>query len=158
MFYELGLLLALLSSPDWTLRENVGSHLQKCPDHVLRLCELSSDPEVKWRVSSILEQMRVQECKALIAASQPVPWIDALPPDYPNRAEVIQTFLQLARDMNIESTDGPPHWKTYRFAMEVYLYTLPPEEVRKILAITPKDRWWGGTDWVIAPKPSTEEK
>ena len=146
MFSEVTLLLALLCSPDWSMRERTSSYLDQYPTVVLSILSMSDDPECSYRASASLRQRLAQEKVAYINSHKPIPWIDALPPDYPDRNNIISQYLDTVRDFEFEHNNN---WYNYRVAMELYLLTLPLEEVKHLLTVTPKDRYWGGTGWIV---------
>ena len=146
MFSEITLLLALLCSPDWAVRERTSSYLDQYPTLVLTVLSMSDDPECSHRASTSLCVKLAKEKVAYINSHRPIPWIDALPLDYPDRNNIISEFLDTARDFEFEHNNN---WYNYRVAMELYLLTLPLEEVKQLLRATPKDRYWGGTGWIV---------
>ena len=149
MSIYLAILCAMLSSPDWSVRENATALLDASPDFVAHALAQSEDLEIRSRAVRSLDARRVAGIRRLLDANRPVPWIDALPPEWPSRREIIDEFVRQTDDMLL-SPDFyfQPGWPKYRLAMQLYLYTLTVEEARKVLSVCPKYKYWNGSCWV----------
>lgn len=142
----LAILVAMLSSPDWSVRELGSNLLDASPKFIAVALSQSDDLEVKYRAVKSLDSRRIEAIRRLIDANRPLPWIDALPPEWPSRKEIIDEFLGQTGSMSW-TWDNHPGWPRYRWAMELYLYTLPLSEVKQVLSVCPRDKYWNGT-WI----------
>lgn len=160
MLSEVALLMVLLASPDFSMRENVSHVLKDVPEHVLYLLTFSPDPECRWRATVALNGRQAQARWEYIQSQRPIPWIDALPPDYPDRCNIISEFLATTREQfpKVDVSDSGQTWPSYRIAMELYLQTLPLMEVKRILTVTPKNSYWGACGWITPPVFSVKEE
>jgi hypothetical protein len=72
-----------------------------------------------------------------------LPWIDSLPKDYPDRSQLIETYLNMSEDAN-----QPPTWLKYRTATKHFVCDLVKDgkvisEVRKMLdAMVQNEKSW----------------
>jgi hypothetical protein len=118
------LLLALveqLGSIQWYEREEAHLTLFRLAPISLpaaRRAALHSDPEVRRRAFSILED-------AHLVGPCPLPWVDSLDADYPDRNAIIQTWLVKARDSGWVHFEG---WPEYRQATVLWIQHLACEE------------------------------
>lgn len=154
------ILFVQLGNPDFNVREVSHSRLGCVDPGVLLILRDYPDPEVQRRVAQTLEGHRVAAVRKVIEASRPVPWIDALGPDHPERYNTIYSFLDAVRGCPTDVCNAPPgdQWPSYRLAMELYLLTLTAKEARILLEVTPKDRYWGGQGWIIPTPPPKQEQ
>lgn len=140
----LSLFVIQLGSPRYLERELATEALRQLlpasADH-LHHAENSIDPEISLRASVVLEKYYAQTAAAKAASVLPtgyakLPWIDQLPPDFPNRESVVAQYLPLARRQVGHS--GPPVWEDYRRATRLYVRDLfarrwTVEQVRELL-------------------------
>lgn len=116
----LSLLIALLGHPDFATRERATSALSQAgiaAEPYLELAAQSPDPEVRWRATRLLVPIRLAWLERHLAERPAAPWLDALPLDYPNRAEVIHGFFG---SEPVTPHDAGPH-REYRAATRAYL-------------------------------------
>ena len=105
----IAVLIELLGSPTWETREV--SHLVLSKTECLRELETSltnPDPEIRRRVRTLLED-------AHRVGPLPLPWVDMLDPEWPDRQAVISRCLDRAGWLQDYSL-GAPDWPRYRCA------------------------------------------
>ncbi len=124
------ILITELGSPSYHNREHAMQALNQMAPAILPYLEsarLHPDLEVSQRSSIVLTSYYEQAAEQLIKRARPtnwprMPWIDMLPKDYPDRANVIEYFVAQARDKI--GRKGPPDWEDYRLATELLAYDL----------------------------------
>jgi hypothetical protein len=136
----------LLAHPCYSVRERITP-----PPHVAVLGVCHPDMEIRHRCHGGAERVRIAAIARLIEAQRPTPWIDALPPDWPNRNEIMAGYLATAQAMRPDDHAGD--WPNWRYAMELYLFSLSVEQARAVLALAPRGQYWTAHQGWIVPKP-----
>lgn len=132
-----------LASPSFDIRERT-----PIPPVLAHFGLHHDDPEVRCRCERRLEAHRVASITRLIQSQTPTVWIDSLPPEWPDRCDIINSYLTAARDFYYEDQADWPHW---RRAMELYLYSLSYEDAKAVLAVCPRGQYWSNGVLVTPP-------
>jgi hypothetical protein len=122
--------ISQLGSPSFHKRELAMQALNQMAPLIVPYLEAAHahpDPEVARRVHLVLASYYEKAADHLLKEAKPtswprMPWIDMLPKDYPDRADVIEYFVALARDKI--GRKGPPDWEDYRLATELLMHDL----------------------------------
>jgi hypothetical protein len=102
-----------------------------------------ADLEVARRAGQLYDEYWItyaeRRASAVRPSSYPVlPWIDQLPPEHPERREVITFYLQLAHQ-NMRQERGP-EWLDYREATRLYIRDLFRQQKGRVEVIQLLDR------------------
>jgi hypothetical protein len=129
-------LIDLLGSEDYATREFASAALCRLGESALadlgRAARRSDDAEVRRRAADAVASIRAsllerREAAVLAALGRSGyaawPWMDSLPPDVPNRAEVVSEYLGRARAVGLVQY-VPPDWPAYREATRLYVRDL----------------------------------
>jgi hypothetical protein len=108
-----GILLSLLGDPRFPVRQAAEAALESpaycCCLPLIEAAARSPDPEVAFRAGRLAELHRTALIDGWLAAQKPLPWIDSLPYDYPDRDTIVSTWLQ-------PSGSGDGDWPAWRSA------------------------------------------
>lgn len=156
---QIGLVLALAGSPSFSVREAI-----VIPPHVAAFGVCHHDPEVRYRCRNGAESVRQAAIAQLIEANRPLPWLDSLPMEYPGRCDILSGFVQTAQ-LLMPAYGRPGDFPQWRYATELYLYSLTADEARRVLAGMPRGGYWSNGNWIVvvpveevpAPAEETEE-
>jgi hypothetical protein len=114
----------------------------------------SEDPEVTARCVALLKkwlwdtaEKKVESLQVSIWKQHKLPWIDGLPPDYPDRDDIMEYYLDVA-DSLIGRQRCAPDYPSYRLATKIYLLDLfkagaGEQKVQKLIdAMALRDVQW----------------
>jgi hypothetical protein len=137
-------LITQLGAPRYRDRAQASHNLYQLSPVVLPFLEAARDHgdlEVSRRSTIILSTYYASVADRLADQAKPshwprMPWLDMLPPDYPDRKAIIDFYLQQAQTK--VGRKGPPDWPDYRLATHLYVRGLfleqnRPHEVRRLL-------------------------
>ena len=130
---------ALLSSPDWHVRQ--AADLTKAQPASLAVLASLPDLEVRSKAVNEIERRR-DWLRVRLDDVDSLPWISALPVDWPDRSNIMRTYNSGARGGTAWDCVG--EWKSERIATKLYLQTLPPKDALRLLGKMPVGMWWGG--------------
>ena len=128
---RISLFIVLLASPNYRDRETASVALERLLPHSLPFLESASrckDPEVSRRASLIVGRYyqrtaKVKAARVRASGYDKTPWIDMLPPEYPDRSATIQHYL--GRVWETGNRLGPAEdWRDYRQATRLFLEEL----------------------------------
>lgn len=113
-----------LGNKQWRLRENATLKLIKMDEKALpfvkHYLEVTECPESAERCSRIIgafyRSLKPTTYKA-------IPWIDALPENYPKRTEIISKYMD-GMDRSAPASDNPWEYAGYRMATRLYVIDL----------------------------------
>lgn len=153
------ILISLLGSPDYRARDAAEDGLvamgEQALPHLLLGARWDGDPEIRLRCSRIIDLIRHSALDRLLARHHPVPWIDALPLDYPDRESVISLYLGAAT-----GHDGGPDYPRYRDATRVFMRDrldagVGYAELWQLLGrMVERAKMWTGSGWSDLQPPS----
>ena len=139
-------LFSLLGHPDYSVRDKV-----IVPYHFAVLGVRHPDLEIRYRCWSSYKTRQREAVQELIAGNRPLPYIDSLPLNHPDRWQVVYGHL------NDVGAYPDPCWQrespygSYRLATEIYLLTLTAEEARIVLGSMRRGGWYCGLEWIKGP-------
>lgn len=136
-------LIRELGDSRYQARERASAALRQCLPVAfsqLRAAARNGDPEVAWRSRNLLDDY--YSCLRPTAYAT-IPWIDMLPPDYPNRTEIMAKYLALTG----RSQDSD--YSSYRQATLLYVRDMvenhgwePSRAVQLMDSMVPHEKAW----------------
>lgn len=152
---EAAVTFLLLSHPAYSVRERVTP-----APHIAVLGVHHSDVEIRHRCHGGADAYRRAAVAAYLDTLPAVYWIDALPADWPNRSDIISSYLGRCAGMVSQA----PDYAAYRAAMRLYCVAeLDVPTVRRVFATIPSTQHWlSGGNWIkvalveAAPEPMEE--
>lgn len=123
-------LITQLGAPSYRQRVRAMNRLEPIVPAVAPYLEAATqhrDPEIARRASSLLAHYYQSVADQLSEQVRPAhwprtPWLDMLPPDYPDRQVIVSFYLSAAQRKI--GPHGPPEWDDYRLATRLYLRQL----------------------------------